>query len=380
MIHGDPAEISGSDREIRRWLEDHLFDAVPVSVCVVDRTFRILKANRRFGETFGPWRDRRCHAVYKGQDRPCARCAAVETFADGRIRSREEVAPGRDGRPEHYLVQMVPLCRPDGTIPFLIEMSTDISPIKALEREKLEAERLAAVGETVAGIAHGVKNVLMGLEGGVYVVNSGIERGDDARIAQGWTMIQSNIAKISKFVKEFLQFARGRTPRVALTDPAAPVREVVTLYRERAAMEGVAIETSVQEDLAPAALDEEAIQSCLANLVSNAVDACTMSDAKRDFRVEVRLEERDGILTYEVSDNGCGIDAELSRKIFTNFFSTKETGKGTGLGLLMTRKIVHEHGGRVDFDSEAGRGATFRMRFPRARLPRAEAPEEGEPA
>ena len=82
--------------------------------------------------------------------------------------------------------------------------------MKRLEREKRQAERLAAVGETVAGIAHGVKNVLMGLEGGMYAVNTGIAKGDDQRIAMGWTALEENVKRISEFVKEFVDFAYGR--------------------------------------------------------------------------------------------------------------------------------------------------------------------------
>ena len=71
-----------------------------------------------------------------------------------------------------------------------------------------------------------------------------------------------------------------------------------------------------------------------------------------------------------MTDNGIGMDYEVKQKVFTNFFSTKATGKGTGLGLLTTRKIVQEHGGKITFDSEVGQGSTFRIELPRARLPR----------
>jgi signal transduction histidine kinase len=80
-------------------------------------------------------------------------------------------------------------------------------------------------------------------------------------------------------------------------------------------------------------------------------------------------EDRDGTLVFEVADDGVGMDYEIRKKIFSNFFSTKATGKGTGLGLLTTRKIVQEHGGKVSFDSTEGAGSVFRLEFPRDRLP-----------
>jgi signal transduction histidine kinase len=228
----------------------------------------------------------------------------------------------------HYLVHVVPIVQPGGEIQHVIEMSTDISDLKKLHREKREAERLAAVGETVAGIAHGIKNVLMGLEGGMYVFNTGLEKGDEERISQGWQMLQGNIFRISRFVREFLDFAKGRPPEVALVDPSVPARKVVELFQEKAAMEGVALTEDLQEGIAEAFLDEHGIHTCLTNLVSNAIHACTMSDQVRDYAVKVSSRETDGTIRYEVSDNGCGMDYEISRKIFSSFFSTKGAGDG----------------------------------------------------
>ena len=121
---------------------------------------------------------------------------ACPAFVDGRIRSREEQGMTHDGQAIDYLVHIVPVVRPNGDIPYVIEMSTDITPVKRLEKEKREAERLAAVGETVAGVAHGIKNILMGLEGGMYAVNTGIRTDDDERIARGWTMLEDNVRRI----------------------------------------------------------------------------------------------------------------------------------------------------------------------------------------
>ncbi len=87
--------------------------------------------------------------------------------------------------------------------------------------------------------------------------------------------------------------------------------------------------------------------------------------------------EEDGVLSFEVTDDGCGMDYDIKQKVFTNFFSTKASGKGTGLGLLTTRKIVQEHGGRVWFESAEGEGSIFRLQFPRENLPQ---PQEEEAA
>jgi PAS domain S-box-containing protein len=349
------------------WISDELFDRVPVAICVIDEDFRVVEANARFTELYGEWIGHRCYEVYKDRKEKCVTCGAAKSFQDGSTREREEEGVDRFGRPTHYLVDIVPVVRDDGSIPYVIEMSTDITELKKLQREKIEAERLAAVGQTVAGLAHGIKNLIMGLEGGMYVVNSGLRSDNEERVLQGWRMLEEDITRISSFVKEFLEFAKGRQPRVQMIQPNDVARTVVDRYRERAARSGVELVLDLGE-LEEAPMDKEGLHTCLTNLVLNAIDACVMS-TQEGCRVTVSTREEDGVLTFEVIDDGCGMDYDIKQKVFTNFFSTKASGKGTGLGLLTTRKIVQEHGGKVSFDSTEGEGSVFRLQFPRENLP-----------
>jgi len=244
----------------------------------------------------------------------------------------------------------------------------DLRDIRRLEREKLEAERMGAVGQTVSGLAHGVKNLVTALEGGMYMLSSGMNTGKAERIAQGMDMLQRNIERIGTFVKTFLSFARGREIKVKINNPVDVAKEVVDLYRVRAAEQQVRLEIEADAGIAPAPLDYESLHESLTNLVGNAIDACLMSTEKEDKFVRMRVFEKDSVITYEVSDNGCGMDYAVKQKVFTNFFTTKGQG-GTGLGLLMTKKIVQEHGGYMEMESEFGHGTSFRICLPRKRLP-----------
>jgi len=357
---------------VRQWVRTELWDQVPVAISVLDRDFQVVEANRCFEQAYGPWERQPCFAVYKGRTERCERCAAASTFSDGKTRVREERGVLHDGTANWYLVHMLPLVVADGSIPYVIEMSMDITAIKTLEQEKLESERLAAVGQTVAGLAHGIKNVLMGLEGGVYIVRTGMQRGDSSRLLQGWRMVEENIARISTFVKEFLDFAKGGTAKVALVDPNRVATKVVELFAEKARLARIELRVDLCATLAPAWLDEDGIHTCVTNLVSNALDACQVSE-KPSRHVVLSTRDENGTLVFEVTDDGIGMDSEIRRKVFTNFFSTKGSEKGTGLGLLTTRKIVQQHGGHVWFESTEGVGSVFRLEFPRQRLPRPDA-------
>ncbi len=241
--------------------------------------------------------------------------------------------------------------------------------LKQLESEKLEAERLAAVGQTVAGLAHGVKNLITGLEGGMYMMSTGLKKDNRKRIERGWSMLDRNIARVSKFVKDFLSFAKGRSITAAPCDPASVAKEVVDLYAAKAHNEKIELRLNVKDEIFEANLDYEGMHECLTNLVGNAIDACLMSECNHQLIVTVEVEDGPDVLLFRVSDNGCGMDYEVKQKVFTTFFTTKGLG-GTGLGLLMTRKIVQEHGGTIELDSEPGVGTTFTIRLPRARLPK----------
>ena len=273
---------------------------------------------------------------------------------------------GEDAVPVHMSGQLL---RQGNKMLGILLSFQDLRELRRLENAKLEAERMAAVGQTVSGLAHGVKNLVTALEGGMYMLSSGMNTGKAERIAQGMDMLQRNIERIGTFVKTFLSFARGREIKVKINNPVEVAKEVVELYRVRAAEQHVVLELEADAGIAPAPIDYESMHESLTNLVGNAIDACMMSAEKEDKFVKVRVFETDGIISYEVTDNGCGMDYAIKQKVFTNFFTTKGQG-GTGLGLLMTKKIVQEHGGYMEMESEFGQGTTFRICLPRERLPK----------
>lgn len=353
-----------------------LFDNVPCYITVLDRDLKITKSNRSFDDKFRREGKEYCYEMYKDRDRRCEDCPAMSAFEAGETHSTLQVGVDQEGNTSHYLVTTAPLTRDSKGVSSVIEIADDVSEalelrtkLKQAEQERIEAERLAAVGQTVAGLAHGIKNIIMGLEGGMYVVNSGLGRNDQELVTEGWEMLESNISKISSFVTEFLSFAKGAEPEPEPVDPVEIARQVVSLYRDTASQSGIELVGSFADAIPEANMDPSGVHTCLANLVSNAIDACLVSD-NEDLKIILSCYEEGDTIHYKVEDNGCGMDYDVKKKIFTSFFTTKGSGQGTGLGLLVTRKIVSQHGGGISVTSSPGGGSEFILSFPRARLPR----------
>jgi PAS domain S-box-containing protein len=245
----------------------------------------------------------------------------------------------------------------------------DLREIKRLESEKLESERLAAVGQTVAQLAHGIKNILTGLRGGMYAIKSGMKSGSEERTTKGWEMLDRNVERITTLVKGFLSFSKKHVPVMEPVDPREIAREIYSLYHAAAKHDGVTLLFEADEQIGEASMEASGIHTCLANLVSNAIDACKTLKSGA-CTVSLRVRERDGNIVFEVEDTGCGMDEEIKAKVFTSFFTTKGLG-GTGLGLLVTKKIVREHGGRIEVESEPDQGSCFRIEIPRNDLMKA---------
>jgi len=248
----------------------------------------------------------------------------------------------------------------------LLEYTQEVEQLVEDKAQKLiEAERMAAIGQTVATLAHAIKNIMGGLKGGIYVVEKGIELDNRKYLIQGWQMIKGNVNKIHNLAMDLLTLTKEREPEYRLCDPNEPAREVYQLMLPRAHECGISLELRLDSQLTPVYLDPDGIHCCILNLVTNAIEACMSVECSTKLgEVLIRTVKQNGwAVVYEVIDNACGMDQETRNKIFRTFFSTKGT-KGTGLGLMITRKIVHEHGGIIQVESEKGCGTQFILRLP----------------
>jgi len=334
----------------------YLFENAPCYLTTVDRDFNIIQTNKLFEKDFGAHTGKKCYAVYKKLDTRCENCPVEKTFFDGESHYSEELWR-RDGEETYVLVHTAPITDEKGEVVRVMEMCTNITEIKRLQTE------LAVLGETIAGMSHTIKNILCGLQGGVYVVDSGLKREREDRVRAGWSMVKNNVEKVSELVQGILYASKERELEPQEVDPAALLAEVCDLYEARARSEGVEIIREFDERLGPCSIDPSGIHSALSNLVSNALDACRKMDTREPRHIAVGGYLAEDRLVLQVSDNGAGIPDEIKQNLFSKFFSTKGS-RGTGLGLVITRKVVQEHRGAIHVESALGKGATFTIEIP----------------
>ena len=225
----------------------------------------------------------------------------------------------------------------------------------------LQAERLAAIGQTIAALSHHIKNILQGLRSGSDIIKMGLKEKKDNLIEQGWRVAEKNQAKIFDLVMDMLNYSKERVPAVEPTDLNEVVREIHELLAPRAKELNVKLDISLAENLPEVQADPEGIHRALLNIVGNAIDAVEDRPSPQ-VTVGTRTAE-EGWVRIVVLDNGRGIPPEQFDEIFRPFVSTKGS-RGTGLGLPVSRKIMREHGGDIVVQSQVGVGSKFVLKLP----------------
>lgn len=223
----------------------------------------------------------------------------------------------------------------------------------------LKAERLAAIGQTIAGVSHDIKNILAGLQGGVELVDLGFKMENEKTLTDGWQMIKGNIGKISNLTLDMLNYSREKGPHLQPTDLNQLVNDVAQLYSEKLAEKNASFNLRLNEQTGRPMLDAAGIERVLTNLVNNSFDA--LPEKNGCITIQTSLSGKN--LLVSISDNGCGIPSDKTGQIFNLFFTTKGS-KGTGIGLAVVQKIIREHKGQITVKSTAGEGTTFNISLP----------------
>jgi signal transduction histidine kinase len=217
------------------------------------------------------------------------------------------------------------------------------------------ADRLSAVGQLSAGLAHEIRNPLASIEGAAEIVD---ERSSAEEIREFRGIILKECRRLNRLLTSLLDFARPRTPELREVDVGKVFDSVIELWSATAGKSGVAVRKEIQPGLPRIECDPEQLTQVVLNLVINATQAMPEGG-----EVVMSARQHDARIRIDVRDQGGGIPEENLERIFNPFFTTKD--EGTGLGLSVVHQIVTQHGGRVIVERNQNRGMTFSLEFPR---------------
>ena len=263
-----------------------------------------------------------------------------------------------DGTERHVQVSMSRMRAVDGRLLGAVVTIEDVSEVRALTDQLIRADRLAAMGELTAGVAHEVRNPLGVIRASVQLLEETVP--GELRVSEAARVIKQEIDRLDRVIKALLDFGRPSPPTLRPTNVEDIVTDVVMFTRQFAGRSGVEITTEYAAVVALVPADADQLKQVLVNLVSNAVQAMEDSGGT----IAVKVWDDDSYVFISVADDGPGIPGELLDKIFDPFYSTRDAG--TGLGLTIVHRIVDQHGGRLEVESTPGAGTTFTVALPAA--------------
>lgn len=269
-----------------------------------------------------------------------------------------QIARGAGGL-GYFAVNLSPVRDEQGKVVSIVVVMSDITDAATLQSKLMHAEKMAAVGQLVSGVAHEVNNPLTAILGFADLLMENPEMPDSAR--KDLRVILQEAQRTKQIVQNLLSFARQTPPQRAPVQLNTILRRTIQLRAYDLHSRGVEVIEQLEKDLHQVVGDSHQLQQVFLNILNNAYDA--VRDIGRPARIEIRTKNYDKLVEVLFRDNGKGI--EFPERIFDPFFTTKEIGKGTGLGLSICYGIVHEHGGEVlCHNNDEGEGATFIVRLP----------------
>ena len=337
-------------------LED-LFNNLPCYISFVDPEFRLTSVNKMFAEAFGGKPGDHCYKILRQQNEPCRGCTVQRTFADGKSYQSQMTYTDLSDQPINVLTWTSAVRDESDEISQVMIMSTDTKQIDELQ------DNLSSLGLKMGSVSHGIKGLLTGLEGGVYILGSGFSKDDKEQIKEGYKVVKQMVGRIKNLVLDLLLYSKDteiKKEPIEVVTFASDVAQVVDSKTEENAIQFI---KSFDSSLATIDIDPGMLSTAMINVLENAVDACIEDRSKDSHTIRFAVKPETGYILFSVQDDGIGMDRETRENVFTLFFSSKGK-KGTGLGLFITKKIVQQHDGTILVDSEKGKGTRIEVRIP----------------
>ncbi|MDY0220138.1 MAG: response regulator [Desulfobacterium sp.] len=382
-------QLASVDRESSRDLTS-IMDTLPMVVFCVDRKLRITSSNTSFKEMFNidPDVDEIngfCHQICRNSVIPCEGCPALESFTSGKSVQAEVTYTTSRQADVSFLAWASPVeDAPTSVSSDLAEdssehghpsmsrvmiMATDVSRVIDIE------DHLKSLGLMIGSVSHGIKGLLTGLDGGLYLLDSALKKENQHLAQEGLDTMKLMTSKIRKLILDILFYTKKRTLTKGTVDATGFVREVIQTVKQRMDSTGILLDLKLPAEKVEFMADSTSLQSAVINILDNAIDACqankktkTATDApesapESEQKISFTVAQKKDMIEFIIKDTGIGMTKGEIQKAFTLFHSGKEK-KGTGLGLFIAEKVISQHGGTIQVESTPNQGTTFYISLP----------------
>ena len=363
-------QITIADLEASRWevLNSRntlrtLFDNIPISIYIVNKDYSIAAINRHRAQqsdiSITRIVGRKCYKVLFNRNGICPGCEINQSLLEGKNTSRlHQVWQEGQEQPTILDIASYPVLNEEKYIIQAIMVENDITEKRRLEDSLIQNEKLAAVGQLAAGMAHEINNPLAAIIANAQLIMR--EAKNNADIVESADLIEQAGVRASQTIRDLLRFSRQESYTFTETDLNDSIEKVVSLLHFRLVKKNAKIHLDLQPDIPIINASEDHLQSVWVNLIVNALDAA----GEAPLEITITTRYANGEFITLVADNGQGIPEDRLSKIFTPFYTTKSPGSGTGLGLSICHRIVTNHGGEMRVESRLGHGTRFIVILP----------------
>lgn len=349
-------KIEERTRELRESEEflEHLLNSIDQRVIVTDREFRVQKANNAADRMHGQsLLGARCYEVFEGRTSPCEQCPVAETFGSGAGATAERSQQTAHGR-ELFAIETYPVRGRHGQVDSVIAISRVISDEKQLQAKLAFQEKMAAFGQLAAGVAHELGNPLASIDAQLQRAE-----GDPARATTSLPIVRKEVGRMSRMLRELVDFARRKRGDQRLAMVNQVVEDVIRLLEHDPRARNIEFVRELAPELPGVRLVEDHLVQVLLNLGLNALDALSHGGRLTFATTAVAAG-----VELRVRDSGTGISTDAMARLFEAFHTTKAAGRGTGLGLFVSRRIVEGLGGQLLLEATGPEGTCFVVRLP----------------
>jgi len=368
-------EQKQAEKEIRRMGEEWMltFDSITDWVSIQNKDFKIVRANRAYGDKFNMKPEeligKPCYELVHGTKEPWPSCPHRQTLETKKAVTEEFFEP----RLGIYLeIATSPIFNDNGEATGTVHITKDITERKKLEAQLIQAQKMEAIGTLAGGIAHDFNNILMAILGHADIAK--MKLAEDSEAIDNLNQLKNAGNKARRLIQQILAFSRmGEQERIALS--LTPLIKEALKFLRSTLPTSVEIRDYIEADPGIIEADATQIHQIMMNLCTNAGHAMQEEGGTLDVKlIRVEVDRQTALQHHKlhtgphvrltVTDTGCGMDSETLEHIFDPYFTTKEVGEGTGLGLSVVHGIVNTHNGVITVESEPEKGTTFHVYFP----------------